>query len=98
MIYDYPFFGLPNYSKMNRPIYSSYINPYQFQIENRKKTEKINKMDEKNKKDSEYPFFTILGSQLYFDDLLIIFIILFLFSEGNNDYYLIFALILLLLS
>ena len=53
-----------------------------------------------NNNDSHYekPIFSILGINLYFDDVLLICMIFFLYSEKIEDTYLLLALVLLLLS
>lgn len=51
-----------------------------------------------NSSSKEFPLLTLLGINLYFDDVLLICIIFFLYNEKVNDPYLFFSLILLLLS
>lgn len=54
--------------------------------------------DTKNSDNNYSPIFSILGINIYFDDILIICLLFFLYNEKVEDYYLYFALILLLLS
>ena len=86
MIYNYPFFGFPNYMNQTQKISS----PIPDNVKNNKKAQ--------NKKDQISPFISIMGINLFFDDILLICVILFLYNEEIDDYYLIIILILLLLS
>lgn len=51
-----------------------------------------------NNQNSTAPLFTILGLNLFFDDILILCLIFFLFNEKTNDYILIMILFLILMS
>ena len=51
-----------------------------------------------NTNQKQQPMFSILGLDLYFDDLLILALIFFLFNEDSHDYFLIMILFLLLMN
>ena len=109
MIYNYPYFGLPNYNKyinhcnyINMPPHN--ISEQSFEKNNKRYSSVINtyKKNEnkyrKNNSTFENIIIEIFGIKLNFDDVLIICILLFLCNEKTNDTYLILSLILLLLS
>lgn len=101
MIYNYPFFGFPNY--MERTKKDSYVKNIKNNSYNNVKRVPYsipNPVDySSNKSNSNNDsFLNLFGISLSFDDVLIICIILFLFYEKTDDYYLLLALILLLLG
>lgn len=51
-----------------------------------------------NNSQKQQPTFSILGLDLYFDDILILALIFFLFNEDSHDYFLIMILFLLLMN
>ncbi len=57
----------------------------------------VNTKKEKHQSDN-VPVFSLLGINLYFDDVLLILVIFFLYNENVNDPYLFIILILLLLT
>lgn len=109
MIYNYPYFGFPNYTKymaqtypynyynsnFNRPNNSIYNNQFN---NNSNNLQNSNSYNGRINKSNNAPLFTLFGIQLYFDDILLICIILFLYNEKIEDNYLLIALVLLLLS
>ena len=113
MIYNYPYYGFPNYMNSNLNLKSknfqrkSTYNPYDFNVKdnkvnlkNNKSLDKINRPSNSSKKSNnqDFPIFELFGIKLYFDDVLLICLIFFLYSEKIDDTYLMIALILLLLS
>ena len=85
MIYNYPFFGVPNYLNYNLNSPNQYVGKNIGSIQNKKR-------------EDEDPLFNFGGIPLYFDDVLLICLILFLYNEKIDDYYLLLALVLLLLG
>jgi len=103
MIYNYPYFGFPNYMKYmsNTPYTVNKHNSY-YQQKRPSNTNIPSNVTYKEKKvthtsDSK-PFFSIFGINLYFDDILLICLIFFLYNEKVDDTYLLLSLVLLLLS
>lgn len=71
-------------------LYTNASNGYNQQLSS------CNKVVNNNQK--QQPMFSILGLDLYFDDLLILALIFFLFNEDSHDYFLIMILFLLLMN
>jgi hypothetical protein len=114
MIYNYPYFGFPNYygqvnntikhSSNNCANYNTSFNncpPYSSIKKNSTasyKNETSYYENKEKKETSQSPFLTLLGIPFYFDDILLICVILFLYSEDIDDSYLMLVLLLLLMS
>ena len=113
MVPNYPYFGLPNYMRyfnyprpappprpsLHSPKTNSSGTKFQSPASNKKTPESKQKISNTTNSSREAsPLFSILGINLYFDDLLILCIIFFLYSENVNDPYLFFALVLLLMN
>lgn len=114
MIYNYPYFGFPNYmnyySNVNKKVVpafqpkTTYTNYYNKQNKQNKQTLNYNKPKINNNvnnsinNNDKTPLFNLFGIQLYFDDILLICVIFFLYNEEIEDNYLLLALVLLLLS
>lgn len=106
MIYNYPFFGFPNYYNHSRnmpfmtsapsPSYSSFVKKQPYA--NAYNHEKNNSSNTQKRDDKQTSFLNLFGISLNFDDVLLICVILFLYNEKVDDYYLLFALIMLLLT
>ncbi len=92
---------MPPYNPFNPYFSHNYYRPYNINHHNLNHKAKLppssNTANEKNQ-NNEKPLFTILGINLYLDDLLLLLILIFLYEEGVKDEYLFIALILLLLS
>lgn len=101
MIYNYPFFGFPNY--MERTKKENYAKNMRNSFYNNEKkipysVHNMKDYSPNNSNSNNNSFFNLFGISLNFDDVLIICIILFLFYEKTDDYYLLLALVLLLLG
>lgn len=108
MMFNYPYFGFPNYRRYynyNPNFYKNPFNSSNTHTKNFKNLQKDSnttaskKLDnDENNKNKEQAMFDLFGLKLYFDDILIIALLFFLYNEGVKDYGLFICLIMLLLS
>lgn len=89
-------FDMPN----SRQYYQSFYNKKKsaYSANSQKRNFSPAKAKLENCKTCDSPVFSLLGIDLYFDDVLLVLIIFFLYTENVNDPYLFITLVLLLLT